>query len=186
MRFSLKWALAAMAYVALAAAALSQRSPVWAGLLWTATIFAFCYALLVCFAWDDRRAAALGFVVVSIVYYVHQQMAPTQALPRQILVAAGLDTWQVPNTFEIYVTQGAPANNKQPGEVVQQGEIVAEVVDDPIGAANPKPVKVRRTVMERAFATTRLQAVSAIGFMAAGLTGALLGVLAFRRGRQNG
>ena len=168
MRFSLKWALAAMAYVALAAAALSQRPPVWAGLLWTATIFAFCYALLVCFAWDDRRAAALGFVVVSIVFYLHQSVAPTQALPRQILVAAGLDTWQQRYTSDVYVTPSAVADG------------------DPFAPANPNSVTFRNIISQRAFATTRLQAASAIGVMAAGLTGALLGVLAFRRGRQNG
>ena len=46
MRYSMKWILAAMVYVAIAAAAFSQDTWVYADLLWLAAFVAFGYAFL--------------------------------------------------------------------------------------------------------------------------------------------
>ena len=50
MRFSLKWLLAGTAYAAVAAAALTQDSWIWADIVWALSLVAFAFALVVaCF-----------------------------------------------------------------------------------------------------------------------------------------
>jgi hypothetical protein len=90
MRFSLKWALAAMAYVALAAAAISAKSPLLADLLWAMTILALCYAMIL--AWivrRERRAMAAGFVVALAANLICLYLAPSHALSSHALSAFG-------------------------------------------------------------------------------------------------
>ena len=69
MRYSMKWILAAMVYVSLAAAALSQPSWVYADLLWLATFVAIIYAgLLIYAARESHRLRAIGFVLGALGY----------------------------------------------------------------------------------------------------------------------
>ena len=67
MRYSLKWILGVMAYVALAAAAFGQPGRLGPDIMWCITILAtaFAAAIVVC-GRGPRRAAAIGFVVASI------------------------------------------------------------------------------------------------------------------------
>ena len=68
MRLSLKWALAATAYVALAAAAIWQRSDLYAHTLWAIVIVTLCYAIaLTVIARGESRAMACGFAAYAIV-----------------------------------------------------------------------------------------------------------------------
>jgi hypothetical protein len=67
MRFSLKWILAGMAYVAIVAAAYGSGLWVYADALVAFTILAIAYsALLVVFARGKRRIVASGFLLVSL------------------------------------------------------------------------------------------------------------------------
>jgi hypothetical protein len=63
MRFSLKWLLIGTAYAAVAAAALTQDSWIWADIVWALSLVAFAFAFVVaCLARGPRQAAGLGFV----------------------------------------------------------------------------------------------------------------------------
>ena len=61
-RFSLKWLLTAMVYVALAAAAFTQDHWAWADVLWLVSFVAVCYAAALAFnAAGERRSRSIGF-----------------------------------------------------------------------------------------------------------------------------
>jgi hypothetical protein len=67
MRFSLKWILAAAVYVAIAAAAFSQPSWVYADVLWAMSLLAIVFAGVMVFAARDKaRMAAGGFLLASL------------------------------------------------------------------------------------------------------------------------
>lgn len=69
MRFSLKWILALMVYVAVAAAAFGQPAWLYPDVMWCITILAnaFAAAVVVC-GRGPRKAAASGFFVASIAF----------------------------------------------------------------------------------------------------------------------
>jgi hypothetical protein len=68
-RFSLKWILAAMVYVAIAAAALGTGKWHFADVLWILTLLAVGYAILVAaFATGRRRVLSAGFAVLSVCF----------------------------------------------------------------------------------------------------------------------
>src|SRR5688572_27732308 len=88
MRFSLKWLLAGTAYAAVAAAALTQDSWVWADIVWALSLVAFAFAFVVaCLARGPRQAAALGFVAFSGCYLVCLQFAESSIPTSRILLA---------------------------------------------------------------------------------------------------
>jgi hypothetical protein len=67
MRFSLKWILAVMVYIAIAATALGQPSWLRSDTLWVITILSNVYAAtLAVFARGRRQVAAVGFVFATI------------------------------------------------------------------------------------------------------------------------
>jgi len=69
MRFSLKWVLAVMLYVAVAAAAIGQPKWLYPDVMWSVTILANAYAAAVAVCGHGaRRAAGTAFVVASIVF----------------------------------------------------------------------------------------------------------------------
>jgi hypothetical protein len=88
MRFSLKWLLAGMAYVALAAAAVigALFCP---HVLWTVTIGIFLYALLICVASHWGNAFCAGFVVFSAAHLLVFIAAPNWLPSSAGLTAAG-------------------------------------------------------------------------------------------------
>jgi hypothetical protein len=66
-RFSLKWILAGMVYVAIAAAAFSAGSAALGELLWAFSLLANVYASLISiFARGRRQFAAAGFALASL------------------------------------------------------------------------------------------------------------------------
>ena len=88
MRYSMKWILAAMVYVAIAAAAFSQPGWVYADLLWAATFLAFSYAIIV--AWlvpGVARARAGGFVIVAACFVASLHLSPVDVPARRVLEA---------------------------------------------------------------------------------------------------
>ncbi len=63
MRYSLRWLLLAMAYVALVAAAIGAIGSMFVDILWIVWIVSLCYAFVaMCVGKDRRRAMAVGFV----------------------------------------------------------------------------------------------------------------------------
>ena len=99
MRYSMRWILAAMVYVAIAAAAFSQESWVYADLLWLVTFVAIIYAgLLICTARESRRVCAIGFIFGAAAFLTCLQFAPgslpTVRLERYIREPARLITPQ--------------------------------------------------------------------------------------------
>jgi hypothetical protein len=67
MRFSLKWILAGMVYVAIAAAAFSQRTWAYGDILWAVTFLAIVYGgTLAIFARGRRQVAAGAFLIASL------------------------------------------------------------------------------------------------------------------------
>ena len=89
MRYSMKWILAAMVYVAIATAAFSQPGWVYADLLWLATFVAIIYAgLLICTARESRRVCAIGFVFAAAGFLTCLQFAPA-SLPTARLLSFG-------------------------------------------------------------------------------------------------
>lgn len=112
MRFSLKWSLAAMAYVALAAAAFNQGTSVYGDVLWFATCVAFEYAaVLTCFARDARRTNAGGFVILASCYLLCLGVTP-QSVPTERLV--------------LYVTGQPPPNVPAPVPTPIMGTFVPQ------------------------------------------------------------
>ena len=88
MRYSMKWILAAMVYVAVAAAAFSHPGWFYADLLWAATFLAFSYAIIV--AWlvpGEARARAGGFVIVAACFVACLHLSPIDVPARRILAA---------------------------------------------------------------------------------------------------
>jgi hypothetical protein len=76
MRFSLKWLLAVMAYVALAVVALDSQQPYLGYALWLATLGTIVYALTLAFLADGaRKGMAIGFVASAICYALGMQLA---------------------------------------------------------------------------------------------------------------
>src|SRR5688572_18802717 len=92
MRFSLKWILAGMAYAAVAAAAFSQQTWVYADVLWAASLLAIVFAaILACFARGRRQVAAAGFVFAGACFLLCLIFGDAGAVPTtRLLLAAGV------------------------------------------------------------------------------------------------
>ena len=91
MRFSMKWILGGMAYVAVAAAAFSRQTWVFADLLWTASLLAVVFAaLMALFARGRRQVAAAGFVVASGCFLLCIMFDHNAEPTNRLLAAAGI------------------------------------------------------------------------------------------------
>ena len=112
MRFSLKWGLFGMAYVAVAAAALSQDHWAYADLLWLATFLAICWAIVTAiFSNGSRRAAAIGFALFAIGFVACSHVAEQSIPTRRILLAAGLPEYPLnPPTVRYYAPSSPTAS----------------------------------------------------------------------------
>jgi hypothetical protein len=100
-RFSLKWALASVAYVAIAAAALGRKTIGFTDALWAVTFLAFALAALHAFNSRGRRqVAALAFVFFSATYFAFL-MFGCELLPvSRLLRATGIDDFYTkPRSF---------------------------------------------------------------------------------------
>ncbi len=92
MRFSIRWILGGMAYVAVAAAAFSRQTWVFADALWAASMLAVVFAaLLAVFARGRRQMAAAGFVVASACYLLCLQFGDDAVPTARLLAAAGIN-----------------------------------------------------------------------------------------------
>jgi hypothetical protein len=94
MRFSLKWLLVGTAYAVVAAAALTQDSWILADIVWTLSLVAFAFAVVVaCLARGPRQAVALGFVAFSGCYLACLQFAESSVPTERLLLDWRFGEW---------------------------------------------------------------------------------------------
>jgi hypothetical protein len=178
-RFSIRWALAAVAYVALAAAALTQEGWAYAWLLWLASFAAFVYAvLLACYARGRRQARSLGFAVGSLSLAACLYLTPANVATEQLLRSLGIIRDQIlfapttPTPVLPPQAASAPVYNSYsitPGATGTLSVITRSappaVVMTPMGEIEPK-----------------VRGANAVATVLSGMLGLLLGSLAFTKG----
>lgn len=214
MRFSMKWALAGMAYVATAAAAFSRQTWVFADLLWAASLLALVFAALVAALSRERRqAAALGFVAASGCYLACVHFAEDVVPTSRLLAAAGIEVRMpvaplpptpVPQQVvvrsrpvtETKMTDKGPVTETR--TVTEQIAVPAAVPPTPYTssgyAAVPafypvaSPISVGAWMASPNTALQLSRSGHAVGMMGFGLLGCLVGVAAHRvvRGEKDG
>ena len=183
MRYSLKWVLFGMAYVAIAAAALTQDHWAYADLLWLTTLMAVCLAIVTAvFSSGSRRAAAIGFAIFALGFAACAHFAGQSVPTRRILLAAGVP--EVP-VYQAYSPFYAP-NPPQPAISVTLSPPVNSypVPAAPVAAPTTAVpvVTVASSPLELPF-VSKLRATNSIISMTLGLIGAWLGASAYRRHR---
>jgi hypothetical protein len=182
LRFSIKWALAAMAYAALAAAALTQDGWAYTDLLWLATFLAFAYAvLLACFQRGPGQARAVGFAVVSFALACCMLVAPENLPTQRVLTALGVIKEQIvfappqspqAATGAWFLTASPAPNSYAMGSA--QPATTLQATFGPTLSTSSQPA---------AAAALELRAANALATMFAGLVGCVLGALAYRQSR---
>jgi hypothetical protein len=194
-RFSLKWILAAMVYAAIAAAAFSQETWVYADILCAVSLLALGYAvMLIIYARGERQAAAAGFAVFMVLLAACLLMAPQSVPSLRILTAAGVgQTPSMPIAPAPVVAFPTPPSGTWSSSATASGGTLS-VSANPNVAAYAAPTTSLRfssspvpVFYSAPFAasdiTAKLRAFNAIATMIIGLLGCLLGVLAYRRAR---
>lgn len=212
MRFSMKWILAAMAYVAVAAAAFSRQTWVFADVLWAVSLLAVVFAvLLAVFARGRRQVAAAGFVVASGCFLACVAFDQNAVPTNRLLAAAGIN----PNAT-LSVASPLPGYSAQPRVVTRQRPVTetkmtdagpvsqtrmveyAVVVPDPnaptpVATAGYVAPPIAPTAAPMSIATFMsigdsakylYRAGNAVGMMGFGLLGCLVGVVAYRVARR--
>lgn len=186
MRFSLKWILTAAVYVAVGAAGLTQRSWVYADLLWVMTALALVLAgLLAVYMHGRGRTVATGFLLAAAGYLIYSMLTPMfYTVTSRILLASGYDPGGVRFLAPAPAQQDSALNPPpSPAEIDIFGEPFS---DDPFGAPSPDPYGPARAQQQPGPSVTVIsfeqfaRAANALGTMAFGLLGALVGLLAAR------
>jgi hypothetical protein len=157
MRFSLGMLFAAMAYIALVAGTFVSANGALASLTWTATAIAFCYAAVtLCFARGERKAVALGFVLLSSAYVAVLCFFPLRTPAAQLFSTLGYG-----------VSTGGTLFARDSPPMIQISSL---------NSVRP----------DRSFAGSQsvLGAANAAGTMLAGLIGCGIGALAFRHSHE--
>jgi hypothetical protein len=184
MRYSLKWGLLGMAYVALAAAAFGQGHWAYADLLWLATFGAICLAMLIAiFGTGARRAGGVGFALFALALAMSMQFAPDSIPTRRIFLAAELRSYSSVQAFAPYAQLGvaAPATLSNPvvsGYAAPYSPTKTTPIFPP-----PVPVAFPSGIVEPPI-NTKMRAANSLGVMVAGIVGCWLGIAAFRRQRR--
>ena len=185
MRYSLKWGLLGMAYVALAAAAFGQGHWAYADLLWLATFGAICLAMLIAiFSTGARRAGGVGFVLFALALAMCMQFAPDSIPTRRIFLAAELRSYaSVQASAPPYAGYrvAPPATLSNP---VVSGYSQPYYPGDPFALGTQPLLAPLPSGMVELPINTKLRAANSLGVMVAGIVGCWLGIAAFRRQRQ--
>jgi hypothetical protein len=186
MRFSLKWGLFGMAYVAVAAAALSQEHWAYADLLWLATFLAVCVSILTAiFGSGSRRATAIGFALFACGFAVCAQFASQSIPTRRILLAAGVPEYTLYQPAPAIYSSPQPAlsatySTQTINSYPLPGQSAPATAYAPIPA--PPIVAFAASPVELPF-ISKVRATNSISSMLLGLVGAWLAAAAYRRHR---
>jgi hypothetical protein len=90
MRFSIRWLLAAMAYVAIAITAIATASDLLADLVWGISWLALCFAIVVaCLGRRRQQAMAIGFVALAVANIVSLYLVPNRTPSMRLFSVAG-------------------------------------------------------------------------------------------------
>ena len=161
MRFSIKWALAGMAYVALAAVAFAKPHWAYVDLLRALAFLAVVYALVVAIgAGHSRKFLAIGFAAASVLLGTLMYLSPDSSPTKRIVIAAFPAEYSSPVGYA----------------TTSQRELLYEL-------PNGSKTTARQQTNREANAL-RIQSANAVATMLAGLVGSTLGVVAWRRGGQ--
>jgi hypothetical protein len=194
MRFSLKWVLVGMAYAAVAAAAFSQTTWVYADVLWTLSLLAVVYAgLIATFARGQRQMAAAGFVAASVVFSLCVFAGSGSVPTLRLLTAAGIGAQsEQPMPMPPYyapqpvITTRRPVTIERmtPNGPVKSVTYVQEarVAPTPTLAA-PLPATPFAAPMVVDF-SMYIRAGNAVGMMLFGGLGCVLGLIAYKAARR--
>ena len=186
MQFSLKWILVAVVYVAVAAAAFSQDSWVYADVLWAASLLAVVYAALIAFLGSGKgRDAAMGFLLASLAYIAcvaFGQFSGSDVVPtKRWLMAAGYD----PSAVTVYpMAYGASGQSSQS---LQWTSSTSAAAYGPPPTTSPGTLGLAGTPVPGAPPSPLVdfgiyvRAANAVGMMLFGALGAMVGLLAFKR-----
>lgn len=184
----MKWILVGMSYVAIAAAAFSQESWVYADLLWAAAFVAICYALLLAAVSKGRaRAMAGGFALFAVGFALCASFARDATPTARILEAAGVNEYGTPlphplAPVPIYPSTrpSAPPPKYQGYSPPPSGVVNVFQSPNPPSTTNitvfPTPV-----IMGPSLFPQKLRAANAMAAMACGLLGCALAAGAYRR-----
>ncbi len=188
-RFSLKWILAAMVYAAIAAAAFSQETWVYADILCAVSLLALGYAvMLIIYARGERQAAAAGFAVFMVLLAACLLMAPQSVPSYRILTAAGVGQTPItpmpkgPSAQALIWSPAAPSTLSATGDPYTP---TYPTYSAPAASARVSligPTFAQQPVIMPDI-TSKLRAFNAIATMTIGLLGCLLGVAAYRRAK---
>jgi hypothetical protein len=187
MQFSLKWILVAVVYVAVAAAAFSQQSWVYADLLWAVSLLAVVFAALLTFMGSGRgRLAAAGFLLAGLAYvacvafgrFTGSDLVPT----RRWLMTAGYDPNPPMVAFAMPVGGPMPQSNNLTAFAP------LSVNGQPAANSNPYTLSVSSQAVPPPVAVVSVgefamyvRAANAVSMMLFGALGALVGLFAFKR-----
>jgi len=189
MQFSLKWILVAVVYVAIAAAAFSQQSWVYADILRAVSLLAVVFSALLAFMGRDKgRVAAAGFLVASLAYIAcvaFGQLSGSEVAPtKRWLVAAGYS----PN-FSLFPSIANAAAAPSAYSPVATGTLTLQSAPAAtFYAPSTSTLPGRATITTVAAPPTALadfgiyvRAANAVSMMLFGGLGALVGLLAFKQ-----
>jgi hypothetical protein len=214
MRFSMKWALAAMAYVAVAAAAFSRQTWVFADLLWAASLLAVVFATLVAaFARGRRQVAAAGFVVASGCFLLcmafDQNAVPTNRMLAGAGIYASAPLAAAPTPVARYAAPQRVVTRRRPVNVTKMTENgpvsetrlvdyqvveTAAVPQPPVATAYATPTPLMPAAAPMTVGAWMAQprydlilprSGRAVGMMVFGLLGCVVGLLAHKATRGN-
>ena len=187
-RFSLKWILAAMVYAAIAAAAFSQETWVYADLLCGAALIALGYAiLLVIYTRGPQQAAAGGFAVCMILLATGMMIAPDSVPTLRIITATGVARQPI-------LPSPGPAGNFLPATgTFSSGTLNLSGPSSIAAVPTPRVSSAWSLVPNTALGfnapptfdiALKLRAANAVALMLTGLLGCLLGLAAYRRAQR--
>jgi hypothetical protein len=177
-----------MVYAAIAAAAFSQESWVYADLLCAASLLALGYAvMLIIYARGAHQAAATGFAVFTLLLAVCMLVAPNSVPTQRIVMASGVGqsvSYPTPipaqppmatGTLSLSTTYAAPPLFPTAGNSYSTWS-----------PSQPAQVFVAATpTLSYYDITFKLRAANAVATMICGLLGALVALVAYRRTRTS-
>jgi hypothetical protein len=134
MRFSLRWLLVGVAFIAVAAAAIGTNNRLLADLTWAAVMMAICYAAVVaCTSKGMPKAIAVGFLVLAIANLVAMHLTPSKVPSMRLFAALGYTVtedgyvWTAPAGF-------APSTRATPDAAFHAINAVGVLVAGLVGA----------------------------------------------------
>jgi hypothetical protein len=193
MQFSLKWILVAVVYVAIAAAAFSQQSWVYADILWALSLLATVFAALFAFMGRDKgRVAAAGFLLAGLAYIAcvaFGEIGGGDVVPtKRWLAAAGYSpSFPFFPNFANAATATPVYSPVATGTLTLQSAPAATVYAQSTSTLPSKPMPAPAPLTAPtppADFGIFVRAANAVSMMLFGALGALVGLFAFKRTSQ--